>query len=115
MLYKDLISPSEVVVDKAAIDGSLTNIIETFKGSLPGKPDFGANLGRYLFEFLDDIFIEQIKSDLKRNLLAEPRISVENIEITPIYAQHVLTIKIDYVFTFVKTDTMSFETTIQLD
>ena len=115
MLYKDLISPAESVVDREAINGSLTNIIETFKGSLPGKPDFGANLGRYLFEFLDDIVIEQIKSDLITNLLAEPRIEVENIDIKPIYAQHSLNIKIDYVFTFVKTETMTFETTIQLD
>lgn len=97
MYYLDFKSPDTMVEDLDAIRNAIKNILLTKKGSLPGKPEFGSNLYYYLFEPLDHIIIQNIKTDLETCLRKyEPRIQVINIEIEDDEAFHRIDISITF-------------------
>lgn len=69
-----------------AIKSSLTNIIETMKGSRRKRPEFGGNLWPYLFDPMDEVTAQSIGEDILSVIdIWEPRISIENININPRY------------------------------
>jgi phage baseplate assembly protein W len=81
-LNSDLsIEPSKTK-NETAVMNSLNNIISTRKGSVPGHPEFGSDLGKYLFELMNPLTIELIKEEIKYSIDRwEPRVTIKNIEI----------------------------------
>ena len=105
--YKDFPNDlkSNPVTDKEAIRQSIRNIINTRKGSVPGKPDFGCPLDSYLFEPLDDTLKGLMIGDINTSLRQwEPRINVEDISIEFQEAYNRIDINIDYSYSMVRTD-----------
>ena len=98
--YVDFDDAENVVYNEQAISNSIKNILTTVKGSIPGKPQFGTNLGNYLFNNLDHItkslMIRTIKEALNK---FEPRITVTevNVENVPEYNRVNIEVKYTYV------------------
>lgn len=105
--YKDFPNSlsSNAVTDKEAIRQSIRNIINTKKGSVPGKPDFGCPLDAYLFEQLDDTLKDLLIGDVNSALTKyEPRISVEDVSVEFQEAYNRIDITVNYTYSMVKTD-----------
>ena len=105
MLYKDLVDCNSIISDEASIKNALNNILSTDLGSMPGKPNFGCNLRRFLFEPLDQILVDAIRTGITTAIkLWEPRISIDSIEIREFPDFNKIVIDINYYYTFIKTE-----------
>lgn len=63
------------------IRNSLTNIFNTRLGELPGLPEFGSNLGRYLFEQMDVGLQIALERDIQTTIERwEPRVIITSID-----------------------------------
>jgi len=83
MNYIDIpnnINNTDMVKNDVAINNSLNNIIGTTKGTMPGHPEFGCKIDKYLFELLDPMIIESIKIEVEYAIKRwEPRITIKSI------------------------------------
>lgn len=71
-----------VVYDSVAINNSIKNIILTRRGTLPGLPDFGTDIDRYLFSLYSPITSLEIQDEVKNALkIWEPRIKIIKINV----------------------------------
>lgn len=97
-MYKDLGStiPS-THVDEAAIKNSIRNIILTRKGSVPGKPNFGSNIYKIIFE-LSSPLTTTIASNYVYEALAEfeNRIDITDVDVNFIEEYNKMTIDVHY-------------------
>ncbi|NQY29151.1 MAG: GPW/gp25 family protein [Flavobacteriaceae bacterium] len=87
------------------VNDSIDIILQTNKGERCLEPDFGTGLSQFLFKKMDETLkgeiIDAIESSLLHN---EPRINVENIEVT--YSEeHRGTVIIDIAYVYSKTNT----------
>jgi len=99
-IYTDYRHVNSTVVDAAAINDSIKNILLTRRGSLPGKPTFGARIDEVLFNQLDHVTIGILQTLIKEALAKwEPRISVNNVDVidVPEFNRVVATIHYNYV------------------
>lgn len=96
-IYKDYRTPQTTVVDAAAINNSIRNILMTPKGSLPGKPTFGSRINEVLFGQMDYITMNAIEDLIKEALNKwEPRIIINRIDIKQVSEYNKITATIDY-------------------
>ena len=98
-LYTDYRQANTTVTDAKAINNAIRNILFTPRGSLPGKPTFGSRLNEILFEQIDDITINIIKTFIKEALNRwEPRIAVTRVTVkeVPEYNKVIATIEYRY-------------------
>jgi phage baseplate assembly protein W len=98
--YTDYQTIDTTVFDEKALNNAIKNILLTPLGSLPGKPKFGSQLNRLLFE-LDDDQMRSLSKNYVIDALAkwEKRLMVKDIQysVIPEYNKKVMTIS--YVFT----------------
>jgi len=101
MNYRDMPSTlnSDVPATKEeAIFNSLNNIISTPKGSVPGHPEFGCGIDKYIFELIDPMIKEAIKGEIMYAINRwEERIKVTEIEVVDDPDYNRVLIKIKYV------------------
>jgi len=70
-------------LDVEAIGNSLRNLINTRKGTVPGKPEYGSNIGDLLFEPFSVLNKMDIITELEMAIRTwEPRIEIINIDVT---------------------------------
>jgi phage baseplate assembly protein W len=98
-VYKDT---NEVGRDAKGIDAiknSIRNILLTRRGSVPGKPRFGSDLHRILFQPLDHL-TESIASNYIRESLSEyePRISVKKLTYKNVEEFNKLVINLEFTY-----------------
>jgi phage baseplate assembly protein W len=75
--------------DEEAVINSVTNIINTYKGSRRMLPDFATSIERILFEPIDDSTANLIKSKLVDNINRwDDRVVMEAIYVTPYYDEN---------------------------
>ena len=91
-----------VVSDEEDINESLNILLSTTLGERVMQPLYGCNLADALFESLNPTVIGYLKDRVQNAILFyEPRIVVQNIEVTPDDSPELLegrfTIKIEYV------------------
>lgn len=96
-MYKDMIKidSDNYVLD--ALNNSITNIIMTPRGSLPGKPKFGCDIHKLVFSQIDDI-TETVAKEYIRNALSEfeDRIIINHIKFIRVPEYNKLHIEINY-------------------
>lgn len=87
-MYKDFNSKLslqgeiENVYDINAIKNSITNIISTRRGSIPGKPYFGSELHLVVFEQLDNVTTKMAERYVWEAISKfEDRIILENVNV----------------------------------
>jgi len=103
--YKDLpldFTPHPVtgdvrpIVNEVAVRRSLSNLINTTKGSRPFMPDYGSSVKNYLFSRNGAFTLYELKNSLKRDIEKyEKRISLKDIKID--YSDDGFDIKLEYV------------------
>lgn len=103
--YKDLpldFTPHPVtgdvrpITNEVAVRRSLSNLINTTKGSRPFQPDYGSSVKNYLFSRNGAFTLYELKNSLKRDIEKyEKRISLRDIKIE--YSNDGFDIKLEYV------------------
>jgi hypothetical protein len=69
--------------DSDSIKQSINNILSTKILTIPGQPEFGTNLDRFLFEPMDFITVHQIEETVMSSLYTnEPRITNIQVNVT---------------------------------
>ena len=99
MNYNDISNKPNENIDKndKAIVNSINNILGTPTGTMPGHPEFGCSVGKYLFEQLDILTIQLIKEEVKYALARwELRIDVSDVIVTEDLDYNRIDIKIIY-------------------
>ena len=80
-----------------AIARSVRNLILTIPGERPFNPALGSNINNLLFEPVDRITAASIKSEIRDTILNfEPRVKLENINVTPTGDELVYEISIQF-------------------
>lgn len=98
-MYKDLDGINEDVVNVDAIRNSLRNILSTPRGSVPGKPDFGCDLYKIIFQPIDPLTESMAKKFVSESVRKfENRVDLQTINIKKDEAFN--KIVIDIVFTY---------------
>jgi phage baseplate assembly protein W len=65
-----------------ALQNSIYNILSTEPGSVPGHPEFGTKLGKYLFELIDPLISAMMEAEIKYAMIRwEPRVDVKSVDI----------------------------------
>jgi uncharacterized protein len=99
-VYTDYQTIDTTVFDEKALNNAIKNILLTPLGSLPGKPTFGSQLSRLLFELDDDEF-RALSKNYVRDALAkwEKRLVVKDVQynVIPEYNKKVMTISYVYI------------------
>ena len=103
--YKDLpldFTPHPVtgdvrpITNEVAVRRSLSNLINTTKGSRPFMPDYGSSVKNYLFSRNGVFTLYELKNSLRRDIEKyEKRISLKDIKID--YSDDGFDIKLEYV------------------
>jgi phage baseplate assembly protein W len=99
-LDRDLTSTNNDVVvkeDVLAINNAITNILSTYPGEIPGRPNFGSRIQEYLHEFIDEITISGIEEEVENVLLEfEERIEVQDVVVKGIQEDEIIVVNIYY-------------------
>ncbi|OUV69060.1 MAG: hypothetical protein CBC89_01660 [Euryarchaeota archaeon TMED129] len=75
--------------NESAIARSVRNIVFTVPGEKPFDEDFGSQISQALFENINDISANIIKSEIKSSLLRyEPRVNVREVKVEPNFDQN---------------------------
>ena len=75
--------------NESAIARSVRNIVFTVPGEKPFNEDFGSQISQALFENINDISANIIKSEIKSSLLRyEPRVNVREVKVEPNFDQN---------------------------
>lgn len=117
-MYKDLRTISVHDTDINAIKNSITNILMTRRGSLPGKPKFGSDLYRLNFSQLDSLTVIMAKNFIFEALNEyEDRINITEVNITKVeeYNKMVINIIFSYRDSFLNYDTSSESLNLSLN
>jgi phage baseplate assembly protein W len=76
-------------VNEGAIKNSLTNLFNTFPGQKLLNPEYGLDLGQYLFSPASKSIAQQIGDDILRGIERyEPRVTVININVGVDFDNH---------------------------
>jgi len=99
MDYIDIPSNNEnsFVSGEESIGQAIYNIFVIRKGSVPGNPEFGTNLGKFLFEQLDPLVSGLVKAEVLYALKRwEPRIHVTDTQVIEDSDYNRIIIKLKY-------------------
>lgn len=86
-----------IIANASAVQQSIVSIVGTRKGERPFDPTFGCDIHGQLFENMNDasmLAVERSIYDAVRNY--EPRVSLENVSVTPIYDENTYIVTIYY-------------------
>ena len=83
--------------NESAIARSVRNIVFTVPGEKPFDEDFGSQISQALFENINDISANIIKSEIQSSLKRyEPRVNVREVEVNPNFDQNEFNVTIVY-------------------
>ena len=84
------------ITNETAIRRSLTNLILTSKGSKPFRPEYGSNIGNFIFRNPDKFTKNDIRKSLTETIEKfESRVTLKSIDV--IFEDYGIDLKISYV------------------
>jgi len=96
-MYVDFVTADSVVTDAQAINNSIRNILTTRRGSIPGKPRFGSDVYKVVFEIIDPMTEDMLKQFIFSALKEyEPRIFINYVQIKSIPEYNKVIANINY-------------------
>lgn len=99
-MYKDISDINAYVTDLDAVKNSIRNILLTPLGSVPGRPEFGSDIYKILFNQLDHLTESIAKNYIKEALdKFEDRIIIEEIQLKKVEEFNKLIIDIYFSYT----------------
>jgi len=99
MNYTDLAGKigAAPVKNEEAVENSLHNILSTPIGSVPGHPEFGCGIDKYLFELIDPLVSQMIEEEIRYAIKRwEPRVKIRKVIVIEDPDYNRLIIKIAY-------------------
>ena len=88
-----------------AIARSVRNLILTVPGEKPFEPDIGSRVTDMLFENMDQITANAIRSEIKNTLINnEPRISLKEVLVEPNFDDNEYNVTINYIIVGIDAD-----------
>tara|TARA_A100001201_G_scaffold32305_3_gene34801 strand:- start:4327 stop:4728 length:402 start_codon:yes stop_codon:yes gene_type:complete len=88
-----------------AIARSVRNLILTVPGEKPFEPDIGSRVTDMLFENMDQITANAIRSEIKNTLVNnEPRISLKEVLVEPNFDDNEYNVTINYIIVGIDAD-----------
>ena len=85
------------IKNETAIARSVRNLVLTLPGERFFNPDVGSDIGRSLFENIDSISADGIKSQIENTIRNyEPRVSLIDVIVNPIYDNNEFNVTIKY-------------------
>ena len=92
-LNNDLIA----VKNENAIARAVRNLVMTFNGELPYDTNLGSGASRSLFDNMDPLTADVLKSDITQTIENyEPRVSLISVDVVPDYDNNTYGIRIAY-------------------
>ena len=86
-----------VVNNDNSIKQAVKNLILTSPGEKPFQPLVGSSVKRLLFESLDAFTADAVSEEIRTTINQyEPRVSLTNVEVTPIFEGNKLNVSIEY-------------------
>ena len=65
-----------------SVKGAIKNILLTQVGSVPGRPEFGSNVNKFLFTTMDPLVAQLIEEEIRYAIKRwEPRVKIKKINI----------------------------------
>lgn len=96
-MYVDFVTANTIVTDVTAINNSIRNILTTRRGSVPGKPRFGSEIYKVVFEIIDPITEDMLKQHIFSAIKEyEPRIVLNYVQIKSIPEYNKVIANINY-------------------
>jgi hypothetical protein len=82
---------------KEQVKYNLINLLLTNKGERIENPEFGCDIKKSIFDFINNDNINKINDNIRKGIaIFIPEINLENIAITPAEDQHLVNIKVEY-------------------
>lgn len=114
-MYNDVVSLHGSATGLNAIKNSIKNILLTPRGSLPGKPRFGSDLYKVVFQPLDPLTMAIAKNYVMEALTEyEDRINVRRVEIRRDDAFNKLLIDINFTYKDISQAELHNESSVSL-
>jgi len=86
-----------VIKNENAIARSVRNLVLTSPGDKPFQPTIGSRVYDLLFENMDELTASAIRSEIENTINNyEPRVELENVEVTPNYEENAFDVLIRY-------------------
>ena len=80
-----------------AISRSVRNLVFTLPGEKPFQPNVGSNVSRLLFENMDELTADSIKSEIQNTINNyEPRVELNEVIVDPNYDENAFDVVIKY-------------------
>lgn len=96
-MYVDFVTANTIVTDVTAINNSIRNILTSRRGSVPGKPRFGSEIYKVVFEIIDPITEDMLKQYIFSAIKEyEPRIVLNYVQIKSIPEYNKVIANINY-------------------
>ena len=103
-MTKNYKSDISLAVNYADVSQSISSLIQTRLGSVPFRPNFGADVQNILFEKMGLLQADQIRSRIETAITSfEPRATLDNINVLPNYDANIYEIYIYYTIIYDKT------------
>ncbi|MEA3485932.1 MAG: GPW/gp25 family protein [Candidatus Aerophobetes bacterium] len=99
MNYVDMASKlGEYAKNDIAVENSIQNILSTSIGSVPGHPEFGCGIDKYLFELIDPLISQMIEEEIRYAIDRwEPRVEILKVIVIEDTDYNRIVIKISYI------------------
>lgn len=86
-----------VVTNENSIKQAVKNLILTTPGEKPFQPLVGSSVNELLFEPLDGFTVDALRDEIINTIIQfEPRVQIQNVDVTPIYEGNKLNVSIEY-------------------
>lgn len=100
--------------DDALIAESITRILMTIPNERVGRPDFGCNLRKLLFESIEDIFVADVRRMIANAIDEfEPRINLQDISVDAVGSIIYITIKFQKIGNPLDSNILEFAFTLE--
>jgi hypothetical protein len=82
---------------KEQVKYNLINLLLTNKGERIENPEFGCDIKRFIFDFINKNNASKIDDNIRKGVaMFIPEINLENVTVTPTPDQHIINIKVSY-------------------
>ena len=104
-----------VLKNSNAIARSIRNLVFTNRGDKPFNPFLGSRVNDMLFDPMDQLSSESVKSEIERTINSfEPRVKLEKVTVTPDYDGNQYDVVLKYQIIGIDVDTQQLSFALEL-
>ena len=82
---------------KEQVKYNLINLLLTNKGERIENPEFGCDIKKSIFDFINDENVNKIENNIRMGIsMFIPEVNLEDVIITPTPDEHIVNVKVEY-------------------